>query len=129
MNGIEEMFGDMTSGPDGQWARNGYEALRKWDGRRASGGYDNDARDNKISSKDEVFKRLRFWKDSNTNGKAEKNELYTLESLGVSEIDLDYDKRYAEVDRFGNKIMMKSVVRTSDGRMHIMYDLWFRLLN
>ncbi|RYZ76592.1 MAG: hypothetical protein EOP06_31170, partial [Proteobacteria bacterium] len=39
VNGIEEMFGDNTSGPDGKFAKNGYEALRKWDGRLNNGEY------------------------------------------------------------------------------------------
>ena len=129
VNGIEEMFGDMTSGPDGQFARNGYHALSKWDGRKGDGTFDSKKRDGKITYDDMVFRRLRFWNDANTNGIAEAWEMKTLPELGVTEIDLNYESRYGEVDRFGNKILMKSVVKTADGRLHVMYDLWFKMLD
>ena len=127
VTGIEQMFGDNTSGPDGKFAKNGYLALNKWDGRRANGTIDADQKNGLIDSGDPVFTSLRFWRDENRNGVAEKSELHALASLGVSSIDLNYDKNYSEKDRFGNEIKMKSIVRTSDGRMHVMYDIWFRL--
>lgn len=36
VNGIDELFGDNTKGPDGTFAANGYEALRKFDGNRGN---------------------------------------------------------------------------------------------
>ena len=127
VTGIEQLFGDNTSGPDGKFAKNGYLALGKWDGRRANGSIDSSQKNGLIDSGDPVFSSLRFWRDENRNGVAEKSELHALASLGVSSIDLNYDKNYSERDRFGNEIKMKSIVRTSDGRMHVMYDVWFRL--
>jgi hypothetical protein len=54
--------------------------------------------------------------------------MFSLDQKKLVSIDLNYDAGYKEVDRYGNKIMMKSVATTSDGRAHIMYDIWFRLI-
>jgi hypothetical protein len=127
VNGIEEMFGDNTSGPDGKFASNGYEALRKWDGRKADGSFDSRKRDGFIRKSDEVYSKLRFWKDTNFDGVAQKSELYTLEELNVEFIDLKADANFMEVDAHGNRITLKSAVQTNDGELHVMYDLWFAL--
>ena len=128
VTGINQMFGDNTSGPDKKFAKNGYEALAKYDGRRANGSYDRNAKDGFINAADEVFSSLRLWKDANQNGVAEKSELFSAADLGVEQIDLNYEKGFSEMDRFGNRIAMKSVVKTNDGNLHVMYDLWFRLM-
>lgn len=117
--GIDELFGDNTYGPDRKFAENGYAALAKFD----------DDRDHLITPHDEVFEKLRLWKDSNLDGVAQPNELYTLKEKGVALIDLRYDKRYQETDIYGNQTLMKSVVKTEDGKMHLLFDLWFRYIN
>ena len=126
VNGIEELFGDNTSGPDGKFAPNGYEALRKWDGRRANGTIDARARDGFITIADPVFTKLRFWKDENYDGLAQPLELHTPEELGVKSIDLNADPNFSEKDEYGNFINLKSVLETTDGALHVMYDLWFK---
>lgn len=117
--GIDELFGDNTYGPDRKFADNGYAALAKYD----------DDRDHLITPHDEVFEHLRLWKDSNLDGIAQPNELYTLKEKKVALIDLRYDKRYQETDIYGNQTLMKSVVKTEDGKLHLLFDLWFRYLN
>lgn len=117
--GIDELFGDNTYGPDRKFAENGYAALAKYD----------DDRDHLITPHDEVFEKLRLWKDSNLDGIAQPNELYTLKEKGVALIDLRYDKRYQETDIYGNQTLMKSVVKTEDGKLHLLFDLWFRYIN
>jgi hypothetical protein len=117
--GIDQMFGDNTKGPDGNFAANGYAALAK---------YDSD-RDNLITDEDEVYGDLRLWLDSDRNGIAELNEIFTLKEKGVILIDLHYDQNYKEVDPYGNQTLMKSVVKTEDGKLHLLFDLWFRYLN
>lgn len=128
VNGIDEMFGDNTLGPDGQYASNGYEALAKWDGRRQDGSYDGELRDGFISSSDPIFQRLRLWSDSNVDGIAQSGELHTLRDLKVAVIDLVYDPTFHERDIYGNQILMRSEVKTTDGKSHVMFDIWFRLL-
>ncbi len=117
--GIDEMFGDNTKGPDGKFAANGYAALAKYD----------DDKDGLITEDDVIFSELRLWKDSNRDGIADPNELYTLQEKSLTVIDLHYDKRYKETDQYGNQTLMKSVVKTADGKLHLMFDLWFRYLN
>jgi hypothetical protein len=126
VRGIDQMFGDNTLGPDNSTPaaladprkRNGYEALRKWDERA----------DGFITAQDPVFARLRLWRDANHDGIVDRAELSTLDDHHVMSIDLNADHRYEEVDPYGNSTKLKSVVKTSDGRLHLIYDLWFRAL-
>lgn len=117
--GINEMFGDNTRGPDGKFSANGYAALAK---------YDHD-KDSLITEEDEIFSELRLWSDKNRDGIADANELFSLKEKGLSVIDLHYDKRYKETDPYGNQTLMKSVAKTEDGKLHLMFDLWFRYIN
>lgn len=119
VNGIDEMFGDNTLGPDGKFAANGYEALRKYETRV----------DGMIDRRDRVFSRLRLWHDLNGDGEAQDFELSTLEEKRVKAIDLDYDVNYQEVDAYGNKIKMKSVVVMEDDTLNLIFDIWFRIGN
>lgn len=128
VNGIDELFGDNTLGPDGKFAANGYEALRKYDGRRSDGSYSANAIDGFITPKDEIYRELRLWRDENLDGVAQKWELFTLSEKGIVAIDLNYDPNFVEVDQYGNETRMKSVVQTNDGRLHLIFDLWFRYL-
>lgn len=117
--GIDEMFGDNTRGPDGKFAANGYAALSKYD----------DDKDGMISEDDAIYSELRLWNDKNRDGIADPNELSTLQEKGVTVIDLHYDKRYQETDQYGNQTLMKSVIKTEDGKLHLLFDLWFRYLD
>lgn len=126
VKGIDELFGNNTTGPDGKFSNNGFEALRKYDGRLASGEMDAYLRDGMIDSRDPVFTRLRLWADRNGDGKAQGDELHRLSEFAITELDLNYDPNFKETDQFGNQIKLKSVVKTSAGKMHLMFDLWFR---
>ncbi|NJM10136.1 MAG: hypothetical protein HC883_04445 [Bdellovibrionaceae bacterium] len=79
-----------------------------------------------ITVADPVFQNLRFWSDRNLNGEAETIELYRLDELAIKSIDLNFDPSYAETDRWGNEIKMKSVVENLQGEFFLMYDIWFR---
>lgn len=117
--GIEQMFGDNTAGPDGTFAPNGYAALAK---------YDEDG-DHLITPYDPVFEKLRLWDDRNRDGLAQPEELLKLKDKSIQLIDLRFDDTYEETDRYGNQTLMKSVVKTEDGHLHLIFDLWFRYLN
>ncbi|MBC7371301.1 MAG: hypothetical protein H7326_07045 [Bdellovibrionaceae bacterium] len=119
VSGVDEMFGDNTRGPDGKYAANGYLALAKYD----------DDGDNLITPDDEVYSKLRVWNDLNRNGISEPSELFTLAEKKITVIDLNYDKRYKEQDAYGNQTLMKSVVKTEDGQLHLLFDIWFRYVN
>lgn len=127
IEGANELFGNNTRGPDGKFSADGYLALGKYDGRRRDGSIDPVKRDGLITAGDEVFGDLRLWQDRNLNGVAEREEIYRLDDLGIEAIDLAYDQSYAEMDPYGNLTKMKSIVKTRDGGIHLIFDLWFRL--
>ncbi len=117
VNGINELFGNNTMGPDGSFAVNGYEALRKFDLNH----------DGLIDRDDAVFARLRLWADLNGDGQAQANELHGLVHKNVRSISLNYDVNYQEVDVHGNAIKYKSIVTTNDDRMNLIFDIWFKV--
>jgi hypothetical protein len=124
--GANQVFGNFTAGPDGQFASDGFAALRKWDGRRLDGSIDIYSRDGVIDRADAVFYRLRFWNDRNGDGIAQASELKTAAELGIVSIDLNYDPNFFEQDNYGNQARFKSVVKTKDGHMHLLFDLWLK---
>jgi len=117
VTGINELFGNNTAGPDGRFAENGYEALRKYDLNH----------DGVIDREDPIFSRLRLWADVDGDGVAEVSELHTLDQLEVRTISLDYNADYQEVDPHGNIIKYKAIVTTHDGESHLAFDIWFKL--
>jgi hypothetical protein len=125
VRGVDELFGNNTFGPDRNFAQHGYKALAKYDGMTADGKRRIAKEDGYITKKDPVFAKLRFWHDDNFNGVAEPKELHSMEELGVEVIDLHADPRFKETDQYGNKTTLKSVVKTKDGRYHLMFDVWF----
>jgi hypothetical protein len=126
VNGIDQLFGDNTRGPDGKFAANGYDALAKFDGRDRDGIKKIALKDAVIDSSDPVFSELRLWSDKNFDGIATSDELYTLDEKGIKAISLNYDARYNESDIYGNQTKYKSLVQMSDGSMRVIFDIWFR---
>lgn len=118
VNGVDEMFGNNTRGPDGKMAHDGFAALAKFDFNR----------DGIIDQRDAVYNQLRLWLDLNHNGVADLGELSYLDASGVVAIDLLYNKNYYEKDKYGNEIYFKSVVKMHDNSVRLIFDLWFRYL-
>ncbi|MBX2986477.1 MAG: hypothetical protein KF802_01140 [Bdellovibrionaceae bacterium] len=116
VNGIDELFGDNTRGPDGLFATNGYKALAKYD----------DNGDGLITQEDAVFSKLRVWMDRDADGVAARHELISLKQARISVLDLNYDGNYREKDRHGNMITYKSVVKFENGAYRLMFDIWFK---
>jgi hypothetical protein len=125
VKGVDELFGNNTFGPDRKFPADGYKALAKYDGRSADGKSVIGKPDGFITQKDPVFAKLRLWNDANFDGRAQPEELKTLDELGVEVIDLNADPNYKEVDKYGNQTTLKSVVKTKDGRYHLLFDVWF----
>jgi hypothetical protein len=126
VKGIDELFGNNTKGPDGQFAADGYKALAKYDAMTADGKTPIGKPDGYITAEDPLLAQLRFWHDDNYDGKAQPSELRTADELGIELIDLAADPGFKETDKYGNDTTLKSVVRTKDGRYHVMFDVWFR---
>ena len=80
-----ELFGNHTIsntayGYTDKKATNGYEALKAYD---LNG-------DNVIDEKDEIFNKLKIWKDKNSNGITDEGELSSLADNNIKSIGLNY---------------------------------------
>lgn len=128
VNGIDQLFGDNTMGPDGQLSANGYEALAKYDGMSADGKRRVRPADGFIDINDQIYHKLRIWRDRNFDGIAQANELSTMAAFGIRTIDLDYNADFDEWDKYGNRTRFKSVVEDASGKLHLLFDIWFNYL-
>lgn len=81
-------------GQDGL-SENGFESLKM---------YDSD-KNGVINKKDKVWNTLKLWKDENSNGLSEKEEIHSLASLGVESISLNYSTR--EQKKFDNRARVR----------------------
>ncbi|MGE0633116.1 MAG: hypothetical protein AB7O96_11945 [Pseudobdellovibrionaceae bacterium] len=116
IEGVDQLFGDNTFGPDGQFAKHGFAALAKHD----------DNGDKYIDAKDRIFSQLVVWSDRNRNAVSGEREMRSLESMGVERIDLLFDPNYYDRDIYGNESKYKSIVIMKDGSNRLLFDLWFR---
>ena len=87
-------------GPD----RNGFRALAVFD----------DNADGRIDARAAVFAFLRLWRDVNHNGVSEPGELYTLSSLDVVRLHLDYTES-KKADAYGNEFRYRAKVDDARG--------------
>jgi hypothetical protein len=109
-----ELFGTSTLLPDGTRAANGYAALKAMD----SNG------DGVISNKDAGWADLKIWRDTNSDGVSQQGELVSLDSLGITKLNLAASP--TSVMDNGNWIGMVSSFETADGKTHDMADVWFQ---
>lgn len=89
--------------------RNGFLALAVFDLPENGGNGDG-----KINRRDEVFRQLYLWTDTNHNGISEPSELTLLRVSAVRTIELDYRESRRE-DEHGNKFKYRARVRDQNG--------------
>jgi hypothetical protein len=110
-----QLFGTSTLLPNGQKAANGFDALSVMD---ANG-------DGSITSADTGWSDLKIWVDANSDGTSQTGELKTLDSLGITKLNLSATASSAQDN--GNILGLLSSFETSDGQTHAMADVWFNM--
>ena len=109
--------GDQFSGvaklASGGRAANGYEALAALD----------DNGDGVITAGDSAWNDLKVWVDGNSDGTSQSGELKSLDSLGISKLNVNATATSEKNN--GNWIGLKSGFETTDGATHDMADVWF----
>ena len=115
-----ELFGNHTIsntiyGYTDKKATNGYEALKAYDLNN----------DNVIDEKDEIFNKLKIWKDKNSNGITDEGELSSLTHNNIKSIDLNYKE--IAMDENSNTVKQSSKVTLKDGSTLDANDVWFKV--
>lgn len=115
-----ELFGNHTIsntayGYTDKKATNGYEALKAYD---LNG-------DNVIDEKDEIFNKLKIWKDKNSNGITDEGELSSLADNNIKSIDLNYKE--IAIDENSNTVKQSSKVTLKDGSALDANDVWMKV--
>ena len=115
-----ELFGNHTVsntayGYTDPKATNGYEALKTYDINN----------DNVIDEKDEIFSKLKIWKDKNSNGITDEGELSSLTHNNIKSIDLNYKE--IAMDENSNMVKQSSKVTLNDDSTINANDVWFKV--
>ena len=114
VDGVREMFGNSTVGPDNKVAENGFDALKKYDANN----------DGVIDAADPVFAKLAMWSDKNRNGLTDAGERRLLKAVGITKIDLGYKEVEERIDFYGNFTRQRSTGALSSGAGISIYDIW-----
>lgn len=108
-----EMFGDQTKLPGGGTATGGFAALAGLD----------DNNDKVVNSLDKAFNELRVWRDVNQDGVSDKGEIFSLQELGISALNVEHQVQSPPVVvDGGSKSAIGSYVR-EDGTVAELADV------
>jgi hypothetical protein len=113
-----ELFGNNTILANGQKAANGFEALKEWDSNQ----------NGEIDAADTAYTQLKIWKDANSDGISQADELLTLAQAGVARVALNYTNQ-SVTDAQGNQHLQTAVYTKLDGTTSAIDDVWFSVDN
>ena len=112
INDGKELFGDSYVLKDGTHAVHGYAALAEYDSNS----------DGVVDAKDADFDKLRVWRDLNQDGVSQKEELFTLEEVGVQSLNVAYQDSNRNLGD-GNRLAQEGSYIGKDGKVRTMGDL------
>ena len=95
--------------------KNGFESLAALDTNS----------DQVIDAADADFSKLQIWRDLDSDGRSDTNELFSLNELEIKNINLNY--RYVNSTNAGNQIREVSSYQLTDGTTREIVDAWFTL--
>jgi RHS repeat-associated protein len=107
INDNSELFGNTST------YTNGFEALKAL----------NTNGDTLISAADTNFAKLQVWRDLDSDGRSDVNELFTLGELGIKSINLSYTN--TSILNAGNTIKQTSTYELTNGTQRSIVDAWF----
>lgn len=122
INDGRELFGNSTPLAAGGVAKNGYLAMAELDDPALGGNGDGI-----LSNEDAIFRDLCVWFDLDHDGVSGQSELFTLEQVGVLELDTAFRSSWRR-DRFGNVFRFGSrgqVEFRATERSFQTYDVFF----
>jgi serine-aspartate repeat-containing protein C/D/E len=88
-----------------------------------------DNRDGLVDASDQGFETLRIWRDGNSNGVTDGNELQALSVFSIESLNVDhiaYDQA-AQIDKRGNILGERGSVNTTSGKSLDMIDVYFQV--
>ena len=114
IDGGGELFGNQTRLDNGPLAANGFLALAIYDSNL----------DGRIDSIDPIWTQLRVWKDQNSNGKSDPDELLSMAECEIQALLLQYTTN-TEVDANGNTHKEHGFFERLNGELSALTDVWF----
>ncbi|MCB1782769.1 MAG: hypothetical protein KDI13_02125 [Alphaproteobacteria bacterium] len=75
--------------------------------------------DKKLNDQDPPFSKLLVWIDKNSNGVSEKEEIFSLNDLGITNINLSFNDKDYEIE--GNRVTQESTF-TLKGQTHVIVN-------
>jgi Ca2+-binding RTX toxin-like protein len=112
VDGIDELFGSMDE--------DGFVFLGQLDSTVNGGNTDS-----KISSADAAWNSLRVWRDLDSDGYSDPDELETLNGAGISSISLNYTNMNATNQ--GHHVSSQSTITFTDTSTATIQDVWFNM--
>jgi hypothetical protein len=113
-----ELFGNHTPLPNGETAKQGFEALAVFD-QPAHGGNG----DGWIDSRDAIWSSLRVWVDSSHDGISQPTEISSLEGVNISAISIEFISVMRR-DAYGNTLRYKAKAIV-EGSVRWAHDVFF----
>ncbi len=78
----DELIGDQTRMKNGGWNHNGFDVLAEYD----------DNHDGKIDAQDAIWSELQVWRDANSDGISQAEELHALSDFNIQSFDVAYSQ-------------------------------------